>query len=84
MYNWYNLFNLDEWLETELVSRTLSVFLDKNDQKEILVTQGNQTGITIDDVFLPLKFNEKNPYVIGDYAIFQDVNNDVWVGLAVD
>ncbi len=81
MLNWYKLFNMTEWLATELVSRNLSVYLDGVGQKEILITQGNETGVMIDDVFLIVNFNDNNPFQFGDRAVYQDENDDVWVGL---
>ncbi len=82
-YNWYNLFNLTEWLATQLVSRTLTVFLDGIGQMDILVTQGNETGITVEDVFLPLLFGNHNPYAKGNWAIYKDANDDVWLGKVI-
>ncbi len=82
-YDWYKIFNLTEWLATQLVSRKLTFFLEDKSVKEILVTQGNETCVTFDDVFLPLNFASKNPYAIPGYAIYQDANLDVWIGFEV-
>lgn len=82
-FNWYNIFNLTEWYATQLVSRKTTFFLDGIGQKEVLITQGNETAITIDDVFLPLQFAGKNPYQIGAWAVYVDVNSEVWLGKAV-
>ncbi len=85
MFDWYKLFNLTEWLEEELVSRKLTVFLDGIGQKEIMIFQGNETSILVDDdILLPVKFNEENPWVKSGYGVFVDVNQDVWVGFEVD
>lgn len=83
-YNWYNLFNLTDWLATGLVSRTLSVNLDKDGAKEILITQGNETALTFDDVFLILQFNGSNPYARDGRAVYLDENQDVWIGIEVE
>ncbi len=83
-YNWYNIFNLTEWLATGLVSRSMSFIFDKNGEKEILITQGNHTNLLVDDVFLSLNFNEENPYARDGVAVFLDDNQDVWVGFEVE
>lgn len=83
-YNWYNLFNLTEWLATGLVSRTLSVNLDNDGAKEILITQGNETALTFDDVFLILNFNGNNPYARDGRAVYLDDEQNVWIGIQVE
>lgn len=82
MYNWFNIFNLTEWIATGLVSRKLTVFLQGVGQKEILITQGNETGIQVDDVFLILNFADKNPFVVGSHAVYKDEEGNVWLGFA--
>lgn len=79
-YDWYNLFNLTEWLATGLVARTLLVNLESRGRMQFEVTQGNETGIRLDDIFLPVNFLEQNPYVQETYAVYLDTNNDVWFG----
>jgi hypothetical protein len=84
MFDWYKIFNLTEFYEADLVSKVYTVFLTGVGQKDILVTQGNTTGVTYEDTFLPLNFNdEKNPYQRNKYAVFVDDNNDVWLGIEV-
>lgn len=82
-FKWYKIFNLTEWLATQLVSRTVTVFLEGIGEKEILIGQGNETSLTFDDVFLVLNFNSENPWQVGDWAIYQDEASDVWLGKAV-
>ncbi len=83
MYNWYEIFNLSEWLATGFVSRTLTLFLTGIGETTLLITQGNQTAITVDGIFLPLNFEDQNPYQIGDWAIYEDEAGVVWLGKAV-
>lgn len=83
MWDWYNIFNLTEWLATGLISRKLSIFLEGRETKEILITQGNETAIQVDDLFLPLNFQGKNPWKEGTTAVWVDADNNVWLGYEV-
>lgn len=80
MWDWYQLFNITDWLATGLISRNLSIFLEGRGQKSIIITQGNETAIQIDDVFLPFNFADQNPWVSGTYAVFVDESNNAWLG----
>ncbi len=82
MWNWYNIFNLTDWLATELVSRTLTLDIVGIGETEFLITQGNETGITVGDAFLPLNFEGSNPFVSGSKGVYVDANNDVWYGVS--
>lgn len=83
MTKWYLVFNLTEWLATELISRTLTIFPEGMEQMDILITQGNVTGITVDDTFLPLGFGEQNPWFENGYGIFKDSDENVYLGFEV-
>jgi hypothetical protein len=52
--------------------------------KTVLVTSGNFVGVTVDDVFLPVDLNSKNPFRIGERAVFVDSNDDIWYGVFTD
>jgi hypothetical protein len=80
-FNWYRLINRQEFIDSELVSVLATVTLIDFGQKEVLVTKGEAVGITIDDVFLPVEMNDKNPYRIGERAVFVDANDDIWLGV---
>ncbi len=86
-FDWYQIFNLNEFLATGLVSRTYTFFLEGRGQKDILVTQGNETSIVYEDVILPVLFNSENPFVsegdAGSYAVFKDTDENVWLGFEV-
>lgn len=86
-FNWYNLFSLSEFLETDLVSRKLTVILDGFGQKDILITRGNVVSIQYEDTFLPISFHDENPYVregdAASYAVYKDSNDRVWLGIEV-
>jgi hypothetical protein len=86
LFDWYNLFSLTEFLAEGLVSRTLHVNLEGVGQRDILVTKGNQVSLIYEDVILPINFQNQNPYSrAGEkstYAVYQDSNNDIWLGIA--
>lgn len=81
-YDWYKIFNTDEFDEIGLVSKTYTYVLQGLGEKDFLVTKGNLTGITYDDVYLPLDMNEKNPFEFEDFAIYKNADNDVFWGIA--
>lgn len=83
IYDWYLLFNVDEFLAEGLVSRTLSVFLEGLGDKDILITVGNWVSITYDGVLLPIGFAGKNPYAISPYAVVQDSDGNIYLGIEV-
>ncbi len=83
IYNWYLLFNRPDFEATELVSRTLKFFLEDVGNVEILVTQGNELAITYDGVFLPVGFNRENPYAISPYAVAEDFDGNIYLGIEV-
>lgn len=84
IYNWFKIFNLVEFEDSLLTSKQYDVILEGYDSNTILVTKGIGTSVNIDDVFLPINLNEKNPFAFEDRAVYLDDNNDVWVGIAVD
>lgn len=86
LFDWYNLFSLTEFLAQGLISRTLHVNLDGIGQKDILVTRGNEISLIYEDVILPINFRDQNPYNRAGsektYAVYQDSNNNIWLGIA--
>ena len=84
IFNWYKIFNLDEFLALDLVSKTYLVVLTGIGQRDILVTRGNNVSIVYEDVVLSLEFEDLNPFVrvgtASSYAIYKDEDNDVWLG----
>lgn len=80
-FDWYNLFLKQDFLDTGLVSKKLTVTLDGIGEKEILITKGNEISILYDGVFLPIYFTDKNPYVKDGYAVWEDENGIVWLGI---
>lgn len=84
IYRWFRIFNLTEFNETELTSKSYTLELDGVGVKNILVTQGNLLSMTCDGVMLSVNLNEKNPFEFDDMAIYLDGANDVFLGFAVD
>ncbi len=80
-YNTYKIINLDEFEATGLVSRTVEAVLAGVGLVEILVTKGNLVSLLYDGVLLCLNVNEKNYLEFDGYAIYLDVNNDIYLGI---
>lgn len=78
--NWFKLFNQVEWIEEDLVSRSLVLDLKGRGQTRFHITQGNTTAVQYDDKFLPVNFLDQNPYVQDGCAVYLDGNDDVWFG----
>lgn len=77
---WYDLFNLTEFLNTNLVSQEIDITLVGIGSKTILVTRGINTCITYDDLFFSLGLS--NPFFLDDtHAVYVDTANEVWLGL---
>lgn len=84
-FDWYKIFNLAEFMALNLVSRSLTVVLEGAGEKDILIVRGNTVSIVFEDVFLPIEFEDDNPFVReGDeksYAVYKDESGDVWLGI---
>ena len=86
IFNWYLLFNLDEFNALDLVSKVYTVVLEGIGEKSILVTKGNEVSIVYEDVFLPIEFNSQNPFTReGDdditYAVYKDTDSNIYLGI---
>lgn len=87
-FDWFNIFNLDEFLALNICSRNLTLSLEDHGEKEVLITRGNEISITFEDVLMPISYEDENPFVRegdGDihYAVYKDSDNDVWLGIEV-
>jgi len=83
IFMWYRIFNLTDFLATNLVSRTYSLELENVGIKDILVTNGNTISLTYEDVMLSLNLNEKNPFIFEGHACYLAENQDVYLGLPI-
>jgi hypothetical protein len=85
IFHWYLLFNLAEFLETNLISRTLDVFLEGKGDQEITVTRGNEVSVVYKDVMLPVRFEDDNPFIRqgteASYACYIDADDNVYLGI---
>lgn len=84
IYNWFKIFNLDEFESLGLTSRTYDLELENVGTKKVLVTKGILVGVTYEDVFLPINLNDKNPFEFEGLAVYLAPNNNVHLGIAVD
>ncbi len=82
IFDWYKIFNLDEFEATDLTSKNYEVVLEGLDVRNVLVTKGVGVNVTFDDVFLKIGLNDANPFIFESRAVYLDSNNDVWVGIA--
>lgn len=81
MFDWFRLFNMENFTQSDLVSYEFQAVLGQYGLKDVLVTKGNKTGVLIDDVFMCIEMNDKNPTRFGERALFIDENDDVWIGI---
>lgn len=84
IYDWYKIFNKDEFEALNLVSKNYQLELQDRSLKNILVTKGITLGVFVDDIFLSLELNNKEPFEFEGMAIDIDANNDVYIGYAVE
>lgn len=82
-YTWFLIFNLADFLTTDLGSKTYTLNLDGVGEKDILVTSGNLVSITYEGIVLSINLNTKNPFEFEDHAVYVDNNDDVYLGIAV-
>jgi hypothetical protein len=79
-YNWYEIFNTDDFDTDALVSKEYVINLVGIGVKSILVTKGFSYSIVYDETLLTLNMGEDNPFEFGGYAIYKDSENTVWLG----
>lgn len=82
-FDWYKIFNKAEFLARDLETLTLDLFLDDIGEAEVLVTVGNELGVTYDGVFLIVGLNDRSPFGRDGYAVYLDASDDVWLGIEV-
>jgi hypothetical protein len=82
-YKWFKLFSLTEFQATGLVTRELTRDLVGIGTVNILISVGNLVSITYDGHLLPINFLGNNPFVRGQYAVYIDSENFVWLGIEI-
>lgn len=80
-WDWYKVFNKQEFLDLDLVSKNYTIILEGIGQKDILATKGVAVGLTYDGIFLSLELNDKNPFEFESHAVYIDENDDVYLGV---
>lgn len=84
IFNWYRIFNLTEFLSTELVSVTYELELENLGIKKVLVTQGNEIGVTYDDTMLVVPDEADEIFTFNGKAVYwSSTTDDVYLGLPV-
>jgi len=83
LYDWYVIFNLAAFQALGLVSRKYTYNLEGVGTETFLVCQGEGVSVLFRDVFLPVNFEDYNPYTRGDYAIRLNDDGFVEVGIKV-
>ncbi len=83
-YDWFKVFNMDEFEGLGLVSKEYEVVLEDYGLKSIYVFKGDFVSVLFDDVFLTVNLNDRSPFAIDQRAVFMDDNLDVWVGVQVE
>jgi hypothetical protein len=84
IYDWFKIANLDEFEATGLYSQELTLELEGIGEKEFLLTNGNEVSILYEGVFLPVNFNEKNPFEFDSHAVYLDADNNIYLGIGVN
>lgn len=83
-FDWYQIFNLDDFEDTGLVSRTFSVDLEGRGDTEVTVYRGVGYSVRWDDHYLPIEFQDHNPYVLDGAAVYVDDDANVFIGFEVE
>lgn len=80
-FNWFKIFNADEFTALGLVSRVYTVNLIGIGEKDILVTRGNYLSITYEGVMLDIGMNERSPFIFDGFAAYQAPSGNVFLGV---
>lgn len=84
IYDWYRIFNADEFLDLDLVEKTYVVNLEGVGEVSVRACIGSGLAIVYDDVFLPLDLDLGNPVSMDGYAAYRKENGDVYLGIEVE
>lgn len=91
IFEWFKIFNLDEFEALDLVSKMYTQIIEGIGQKEILVTKGDCVSMLYEGVFLPIQLNDINPFIKDgegetepNYAVYIDSENNVYLGIEAD
>lgn len=80
-YNWYQIFNIDEFNAEGLYSKQYEIELVGIGLKSIFVVKGFSYSIIYDNTMLTVNMAGNNPFEFNGYAIYLDEENNVWLGV---
>lgn len=81
MYDWYKIFNLNEFTALNLVSKSYTQELEDLGEKTVLVVKAINTSIIYEGVQLTINLNDENPFAFDGYAVYKDTDNNVYLGI---
>lgn len=84
IYDWYLIFNLDEFEALGLVSKSYTLDLEDIGEKTILVTKGNYISMLYEGVLLSVQMVDKNPFPFDGHAVYVDDDSNVYLGIEVE
>jgi hypothetical protein len=80
IYDWYYIADLQEFIDTGLVSRQFDVQFPFG-TKNILLTSGKLISMLYDGIFISVGLNEKNPSSFEGIATYYDSDGFLWLGI---
>lgn len=83
IFDWYKIFNITEFDLLGLFSKSYTYELQDIGLKTLLVCKGVRYSILVDDIFLVVNLNDKNPYYRDGWAVQRLDNGDVYLGKLV-
>lgn len=85
IYNWFKIFNLSDFLDTELVSQKFNFSLSGVGDSEFTAVLGNVVSLIYLDECMPVNMYPEQLYQKNNYAIYRDdLTGDVWFGFLVE
>jgi len=85
IYSWFLIFNLNDFLATELVSKDYALNLETVGQSVFTAFQGNVVSIKYLDEFMPVNMYPEPMYEKLNYAVYRDdETGNVWFGFLVE
>lgn len=84
IYNWFKIFNINEFLSLDLVSKSYALRLQGIGDSIFTAYQGNYVSVQYLDEFMPVDLYEPAQYEKGTYSIYRDdATGDVYFGFLV-
>lgn len=80
-FTYFKTFNVDDFESKELVAFEYEYEFEGFGLKKVFATKGTRLNVMIDDVFLSIELNAKNPFKFEGRAVFISPNNDVYIGI---